>query len=371
MVTALLLYHNQKDKHGIGGIFIKEWKKHLLKWAVVLLLLGMIWYTFRDMAEPIFMQLKETNAYVIAAICIASTVYELLEGWVTYGLAKEYQPSFTYRQAAESAFYCSFYRAATLGSGAGIAAVYYFNEKGIAVSEGTGMYMMEYVLHKLSIAIFSILFFLLSFGYMTEHFGEYSFLLLGGYALTIFIALAMVFVCCSGRLHELLLLLADKVNRRHRWDARIEELKKQFSILEDATEFLLKRRKLIGITVLKNMVKLAFWYGIPYVIFYGHCEITMLQTLAVTSLSVMLAAVIPAPAGIGSTEVVFVMLFAVAAGTNLAGAASLLYRFATFVFPFLVGAAIVIARRVRKNCVGAESAAEHRQIHSFTEEAKH
>lgn len=56
--------------------------------------------------------------------------------------------------------------------------------------------------------------------------------------------------------------------------------------------------------------------------------------MAITALSVMLAAVIPAPAGIGSTEFVFTGLFAGIVGTGIAGSASLLYRFATFVFHF-------------------------------------
>lgn len=52
----------------------------------------------------------------------------------------------------------------------------------------------------------------------------------------------------------------------------------------------------------------------------------MVETMAITALSVMLAAVIPAPAGIGSTEFVFTGLFAGIVGTGIAGSASLLYR---------------------------------------------
>lgn len=326
---------------------MKEWKKQVLKWGIVILLLGLILYTFRDMTGPILEQLKKTKAWIILAICVSSTLYELLEGWVTYGLAREYQPAFTYRKGVESAFYCSFYRTATLGSGAGVAAVYYFNENGIAASKATGMYMVEYVLHKLSIAIFSVIFLVISFSYMMKHFGEYSLLLIGGYGVTIIIAVVLVAVCCSVRLHKGLLYIMEKLNRSHKFDKQLEKVKEQFAILEEATAFLLKRKALLLWTVCKNIVKLAFWYGIPFFVFYGTCEITLLQTLAVTALSMMLAAVIPAPAGIGSTEFIFTMLFASIAGTQTAGAASILYRFATFVFPFLVGAVIVVAQRVR------------------------
>jgi hypothetical protein len=60
----------------------------------------------------------------------------------------------------------------------------------------------------------------------------------------------------------------------------------------------------------------------------------------------MLAAVIPAPAGIGSTEFVFTSLFASAVGSGAAISAALLYRFATFVVPFLTGGVIVIVRQL-------------------------
>ena len=292
-------------------------------------------------------QLKKTSPWAVIFICLLSLGYECMEGAVTTGLAKQYQPEFSYLKGVESAFFCSFYRVATLGSGAGVAAVYYFNEKGIPAPKGTGMYMIEYVLHKLSIAIFSVIFFAVNFRFMMKHFGEYNLLLAAGYIVTVVIAGVMVFVCYSTRLHKWIFGLLDKINSKHRFDSQIGMLKEQCDILEDASAFLLKKPGLICKTMIKNLVKLAFWYGIPYVVFYGTKTVTLSQTLAVTSLSVMLAAVLPSPAGIGSTEFVFTLLFAAVAGTGAAGSASLLYRFATFVFPFLVGLVIVIKRRIR------------------------
>lgn len=83
--------------------------------------------------------------------------------------------------------------------------------------------------------------------------------------------------------------------------------------------------------------------------------IDSVAVLAITSLSVMLAAVIPSPAGIGSTEFVFTTLFAGIVGTGMAGSASLLYRFGTFVFPFLVGTVVVIVRYIRRKKMSAHS----------------
>ena len=114
---------------------IKKHAKTIGKILFVLILILIIIYTFKDSAGDILTQLKKTSFLVIAGICIASVMYELVEGWISYSLAKVYHPDFKYWQGVECAFYAAFYRVATLGSGAGVAAIYYFNERGVPYSK--------------------------------------------------------------------------------------------------------------------------------------------------------------------------------------------------------------------------------------------
>lgn len=308
--------------------------------------MGAIVYTFRDSAGPILEQLEETPVWVVLAICMCAFLYDVVESVITFLLARQYNPDFKFQKAMGNTFYCAFYRVATLGSGAGVAAVYYLNENGVAVSQGFGMYMIEYALHKISIAIFSGIFFLLNFGYMQEHFADYTWLMVAGYAITIVITVVLVLFCSAKWFHDLLLRFLSLLNRKGKLDTLIAQLTEQCMMLEDAAKRLLSRKKLVAETILLNLLKAAFWYGIPYLIFISHAQVTLAETMAVTAMSVMLAAVIPSPAGIGSTEFVFTALFASIVGTGLAGSASLLYRFGTFVFPFVLGAIVVIARRI-------------------------
>ncbi|MCI5918979.1 MAG: flippase-like domain-containing protein [Roseburia sp.] len=308
--------------------------------------MGAIIYTFRDSAAPILAQLKKTPLWVVLAICMCALLYDVVESVITYILARQYNPDFKFAKAMGNTFYCAFYRVATLGSGAGVAAVYYLNENGVAVSQGFGMYMIEYALHKISIAIFSGIFFLLNFGCMWEHFADYTWLMVAGYAITIVITVVLVLFCSAKWFHDLLLRFLGLLNRKGKLDVLIAQLTEQCMMLEGAARRLLKKKKLVIETILLNLLKAAFWYGIPYLIFVSHAQVTITETMAVTAMSVMLAAVIPSPAGIGSTEFVFTALFASIVGTGLAGSASLLYRFGTFVFPFLIGAVVVIVRRI-------------------------
>lgn len=264
-------------------------------------------------------------------------------------LAKQYNPDFTWRMGITNAFFCSFYRVATLGSGSGVAAIVYLGEHGVEYSQSFGLYMLQYAFHKISIAIYSMIFFVLSWNYMSTHFGDYMWLLAAGYVVTILITLCLILFCCSVRFHRVIFWILDFVNgkMKGRFDASIAMLREQCRMLEDASKHIMRDKPLVAVSIGLNLIRNCFWYGIPYLIFRSHSDITMLETMAVTSLSVMLAAVLPAPAGIGSTEFVFTSLFSGSVGTGLAGSASLLYRFGTFVFPFIVGAVVVVARRIR------------------------
>lgn len=324
---------------------MKKNSKQLLKWVFVIALVAAIIYTFRDAAGPIIRELQQTALWIIIAICGAGVLYHLVEGWINYSFARQYNPAFTYWMGVESAFYCSFYRVATLGSGAGIAAVVYFGEKGIPPFKATGMYMVEYVIHKLTIALFSVIFFFASFDYMKKNFAEYFPLLGIGCVLTALIAGGLLLFCCSKRFHRFLIWLLGRVNRRGKLDEKLAMLKEQCAIMEDAAGELMTKGSLILSIVLKNMLKFACCYGIPFIIMYQDYGLTLLQSWAITSVSFMLAAVLPSPAGIGSSEFVFTAMFAAVVGTAEAGSAALLYRFATFVFPFLIGAAVVLFRK--------------------------
>ncbi len=333
-----------------AGDFIQKYTKQLLKWLLVIAILVIIVYTFRDSAGPILAQLKATAPTVVIGICVMAMVYHLLEGLITTVLARQYVPDFTLRQGVTNALLCSFYRVATLGSGAGIAALVYLGDQGVSYGESFGLYMMQYALHKSGIAVFSLIFYLASCSFMNRYFAQYQWLLLAGYGITAVITLCLVLFACSRRFHYVAQRLLEWVNRKCRGKlaGQLQQLEEQCAMLEASTDRLLKRPRILLAVMAINLVKFCFFYGIPYLSFAGTGEIGFLKTLAITSLSVMLAAVLPAPAGIGSTEFVFTGLASQIVGMDTAGAVALLYRFGTFVFPFLVGGIVVVIRRVQK-----------------------
>lgn len=333
----------------IEAIEISKRQKQIGKLLFVAVIVAAIIYTFRDLAGAIAEQLAKTTPAVIAGICVLTTIYHVIEGTIITILAKRYNGGFTVGKGIVNAFFCSFYRVATLGSGAGVAAIVYLGEHGVEYSKSFGLYTLQYAFHKISIAFFSVILLLLNWDYMYSRFADYIEILLAGYLLTLVITLGLVLVCCSEKLHRILFRFAGFVNEKldGKFDEPLAMLREQCRMLEVSAREILHRKRLAAAVVGLDLLKFCMWYAIPYLVFRAQSDITVSQTMAVTSLSVMLAAVLPSPAGIGSTEFVFTALFSGIVGTGLAGSASLLYRFGTFVFPFLVGAVVVVVRRRR------------------------
>ena len=170
-----------------------------------------------------------------------TVVYHCVEGVITTLLAKQYNREFTLGMGITNAFLCSFYRVATLGSGAGVAAIVYLGEHGIEYSRSFGMYMLQYAFHKISIAFFSMILFALNWNYMRVHFGEYMWLLLAGYLVTLIITVVLILFSCSRQFHRMLLWVVDFFNgkTKGRFDPQAAMLHDQSQMLEDASRQLM------------------------------------------------------------------------------------------------------------------------------------
>lgn len=315
-------------------------QKNILKWICVCMILGLIIYVFRDSAGPIFNQLKQTSWEMILLICAATLLYGVFESLITWILARQYNKNFRYRQAMGMTYFCSFYRTVTLGSGAGVAAIVYMNGNGIKGSEACGMYMIEYAIHKLSIAVMSAVLFLGNLSFMKMQFADYKLYLVLGYVITMIITVCLMLFACAAWFHKILYKLMDIFNAKGRFTEPFNRVREQCMIMEAASKKLLKKASVIVGILLINFLKLACWFMIPYIVLYETGKLTPMNSLAITAVCVMLAAVLPVPAGIGSSEFVLIGLFSGLVGAPAAGAMALLYRFATFVFPCAIGAVV-------------------------------
>lgn len=160
--------------------------------------------------------------------------------------------------------------------------------------------MIQYMVHKVSVALFSGLLFVLNWKVMSCNYREYGVYLGLAYLLTAIISIALIIFAVSAKSHKLILAIVRHFNKSGRLTPALTKLEQSCDIMEKSTSKLLKDVPSLISMVLKNMAKLCFWYCVPFLILFGSNEISLLDSLSITSLSVMTAAVIPTPAGIRS-----------------------------------------------------------------------
>lgn len=323
---------------------LSDRQKTLIKWACVLVLAGLIVYVFRDMAGPIIRQLMNTSAKVIALITLATLLYGLIESIITYVLMKQTDNNMTFADANLMTYFVSFYRVSTLGSGTIVAAALFMSQCGIKGSKGLGLYSIDYAIHKMTICIMAVTLFLANRTFMMDIFGEYSTYVFLGVIATVVITLAIVLFACWPLFHRFLIWLLGKVNGlfKGKFKAQLEALSEQCVMMEEASRLVLKKPLVILKVFLLDICKFSCWFSIPYIVCHNLLDINVVTSIGITAMSVMLAAVIPMPGGIGSSELVMTAIYSGLVGAASAGAMALLYRFATFMFPCILGAFVAI-----------------------------
>ena len=97
-------------------------------------------------------------------------------------------------------------------------------------------------------------------------------------------------------------------------------------------------KKLFITVVVLNVLKFACWYLIPGVIFSKNFGLNPFMCMALMAVCNMLGCVMVAPSGIGTLDFVFALLFAtVVSSAKAIAAAIVIYRFFTWVVPFVIG----------------------------------
>ncbi len=330
----------------------KKRAKFIGKLLFVCLLLGILYYSFRDSMGDMLTELAKVSPKVIFCLFLTVLLYHVCEGHITWLIVHKTHPEYTNRKGFCNAFYCSFYKTATLGSGSGIAGIYYLNRSGIPVPNATGMYLFQYIVHKVSMAVYSLLLFFATYDFIHGFFADYQGYILLGFLGVCVIASALLAVATVPWMQTACNLLAHRLGKKH--PSREEKLTSaghKLALLQAESRALLSDPLLLLRLFLCNLLKFSTWYMIPWILFSGSAvagdlPFTALQCFSLTALSQSLAGVIPTPAGIGSVEAVFVLLFRRLLPEGKALSAVVLYRFDTMLLPCAIGAFFVLGEKI-------------------------
>lgn len=320
--------------------------KVFLNIGLLAIFVGVIIYVMDNSLSDIFAQLMKTSWIVIALVVLLGVIYQIVEGCSIKEIVTCFQKDFTTKDGFFTSCYIAFYRVISFGTGTLLSEIYFYKKKGLAVSQGVGVTALHMIMYKLAVILLSVLGLILQFSLFYEWAPKMIPFILVGVVLTFVIIFSLLVLSSSINLQVFLIKWANKYFKRQRLRDWVDKCNLQIYSLRETVQAITKDRSAMIRIFGWNVVKLLFWYVIPYVVLVeNHPTIDFLLVLSFTSFSVILSGVFPTPAGIGPFEFVYLLLFKPLVGTVDAVSSLLLYRFGSFVLPFLIGLVFVLIEK--------------------------
>ena len=271
--------------------------------------------------------------------------YEVMESVLCLVIIHHKKPDCTFIDALRVTFLGVFGNITTLGAGTLPMQSFYLYRRGLDAGSGLGIMASEYVLHKISVLIYATVALLLGGDWLEQSASGLARYLLIGYVIGALIVIALTLLYTWDKVLKLVLMLLGKLPHTPKWDERREKWANSLTELnrEAKKVLLVPSIRVKGIAV--SLVKLFVLYSIPY---------AALRLVGCTALMLLITSALPNVAGVGPMEFAFLLLFAPWADTAIASSALVLYRVATYFFPFLLSV-IVFLREEKKSLKGFDA----------------
>ena len=330
-------------------------KKRKYSGMISLLLVGLLLAAalvfYRDSLEDIVSGIRALSFREIVVCGLFAGGFFFMEGAVMQGVIRLSGSDCPLGESIKVAYCCEFYRLITLGSGSGIAQIYYLSKKDIPPAQGTGISMIQFVLKKIAVMLLGVggFLFLLISGRMDEICMFYGKYMVPGVLITFVIVAVMLSVAASSEVLQFVNWGCDKLSGKFPpLKKTLQKGKEQARLLNDTGKVVFRKKGGFLLVLLKSMGMLLMVYLIPAYMFRGQEFPDFFLNVCLMAVAYMLAGVIPAPSGIGSLEFVFLLLFGFFLPESVTVPAILVFRFVTWIVPFGVGGFIVLLQRMKE-----------------------
>lgn len=331
-------------------------KSYLISAVTLALLFAAFLLVFRDALPEILTNLRTVPFRGVLLLLVLGFAYEGMEAAVGFVLLRRKKKDVRFADALNTTFLGVFGNIATMGAGTLPMQSFYLYRRGLDAGGALGIMASEYVLHKISVLLYATAALLLGGGWLRESASGLSRYILIGYGIGALIVLVLTLLYTWDKVLDLVLLLFKKLPDTPKWNERRE--KWGSSLVQLNTEarkvLLVPSVRVRGIAV--SLLKLFVLYSIPYLALRlaGCTALSFAEVQLLSSLMLLITSALPNVAGVGPMEFAFLLLFSPWAGTAVASSALVLYRVATYFFPFLLSV-ITFLREEKRSLKGFDA----------------
>lgn len=322
----------------------KDSIKYLFKLLILITLLAFLGYYLRASFGDIFEELGETSLGLLILVTILGIGYQYLEGKMVKETIAPFSKTFTTINGMMASCYTAFYRVVTFGTGTIFAEINFYHRKKLTISESVGAAILRFILFKVSSLTVALIALIFSFNELYRASPRFVWVLLVCIVINSALSGGLLLAALSIRLQIGLVILCHRLFKNEKARAMVDRGNLQVNALRRTLHEMMENKSVLFEIYFWSLAKVLVWFIIPYVcLVNNHPNLNFFVTIALISFVTVIAGVIPTPAGIGSFEFVYLVVFRELVGTVDAASSLLLYRFSTFLIPFLIGLVYVVA----------------------------
>lgn len=314
-------------------------------WTGILMLFllpALVFFVFHGHMREIWDNIRNVPIDWLLLLLSLGVVYQLLEAAVCQTLVKPQLKSFSFRQAVGVVLLGVFANVATFGVGTIPMQSRRLYRFGMTAGSGLGTMTLEYAFHKETILLYATVMLLLQGRWMiSANIGLSSWLLLG-YGICALIVLGLILLCSWEKIHRLACLGIERLPGF--WGAHKRIWKENLDALYTQSQHLLHDRRCLGRVLVWNILKLFCLYLTLFlsVRMVGVSGLSLWRIQLLGGLMHMIVNALPNVAGMGPAEVAFLLIFSSYMGYGQLSSALILYRTATFFFPFALSVLVLL-----------------------------
>ncbi len=328
----------------------QKYRKVVINLITVIILSALVFLIFRKDYQAIWECICHVPALGVVLILLVDLGYQLIGSVSRLMLVRTRLPEFKMKQAVGITFLGVFGSVSTFSAGIIPMQSYYLYQCGVPAGSSVGMMILEYVFHKTTTFLYAAVMMFFYGTWVRETVPGLMKYIYIGFAVCALIISVLILICTWEKMQKFVLAVIRKLPDTGKWKQRKNKWQESLESLYSESRNILHNHGCCLKLILLDTLKLSCLYTIPFLCIrmIGFSRVAFGEAMALSAVMILLVGVLPSVAGIGPVEAAFMLLFSAYIGRVPGSAALVLYRIATYFFPFLIsiGVFFVIEKKI-------------------------
>ena len=329
--------------------------KNIRKNTIFILIITVIilCIVLKDNFNDIVLALQTIDLKYIAIAVVFLVLSIVVRGYANYKITDK-PDKISIKEAIKHNFITQFFNGITpFSTGGQPMEIYMIREHNIPVAEATNITMQSFLFSQIALVICG--FFAVIYNFFFHLFPKIKilqWLVLLGFIINIGIVIGLFIVSYSRRINKKISKLCTKLCKKFKINKTEEEIDQKFLDYYNGFQQIKKRKKLMVLAIILNIVSLVCLYIVPVFILYSMHDFTSMNMVEVVTASAyvyVIGGFVPIPGASGGIEYAFTQFFGNFMIESKLSALLLLWRTITYYFGMIVGALLFnFEKKVKK-----------------------